>query len=396
MLPYLSRRYLIFVTNYKHLKSSIFIRQISTISPLGSTAEEVWDSYLKGIPKFERRQDDWMAGVPGALEEKIVNLKQEPSYKELDRSVLLAILAAREMKDCLSDGNIGVNIGSSRGATQLFEKYHQQFQEKGKVSPFSSPTTTLGNISSWVGQDLGLQGVQIGHSVTCSTALHAMLNGIAWLQSGMADGFIVGGSEAALTPFTLAQMKAMKLYSQSDNILACESMRFQKKKNTMILGEGVGLAMLESGNSNNAVALIKGVGYASESIRHGGDISEKAICFQKSMRNALKDAGLSEVDMLVMHAPGTAKGDLAEKNAIDLVFGKQLPLLTSNKWLIGHTFGASGMLSVEMGVLMLQHNKFIENPFYSNARHLPTRLNTVMINAVGFGGNAVSIIIEKP
>lgn len=396
MLPFVSRRYLIFVTNYKLLKSSIFIRQISTISPLGSTAEEVWDSYLKGIPKFERRQDDWMAGVPGALEEKIVNLKQEPSYKELDRSVLLAILAAREMKDCLSDGNIGVNIGSSRGATQLFEKYHQQFQEKGKVSPFSSPTTTLGNISSWVGQDLGLQGVQIGHSVTCSTALHAMLNGIAWLQSGMADGFIVGGSEAALTPFTLAQMKAMKLYSQSDNILACESMRFQKKKNTMILGEGVGLAMLESGNSNNAVALIKGVGYASESIRHGGDISEKAICFQKSMRNALKDADLSEVDMLVMHAPGTAKGDLAEKNAIDLVFGKQLPLLTSNKWLIGHTFGASGMLSVEMGVLMLQHNKFIENPFYSNARHLPTRLNTVMINAVGFGGNAVSIIIEKP
>ena len=396
MLPFVSRRYLIFVTNYKLLKSSIFIRQISTISPLGSTAEEVWDSYLKGIPKFERRQDDWMAGVPGALEEKIVNLKQEPSYKELDRSVLLAILAAREMKDCLSDGNIGVNIGSSRGATQLFEKYHQQFQEKGKVSPFSSPTTTLGNISSWVGQDLGLQGVQIGHSVTCSTALHAMLNGIAWLHSGMADGFIVGGSEAALTPFTLAQMKAMKLYSQSDNILACESMRFQKKKNTMILGEGVGLAMLESGNSNNAVALIKGVGYASESIRHGGDISEKAICFQKSMRNALKDADLSEVDMLVMHAPGTAKGDLAEKNAIDLVFGKQLPLLTSNKWLIGHTFGASGMLSVEMGVLMLQHNKFIENPFYSNARHLPTRLNTVMINAVGFGGNAVSIIIEKP
>ena len=87
---------------------------------------------------------------------------------------------------------------------------------------------------------------------------------------------------------------------------------------------------------------------------------------------------------------------MAEKNAIDIVFGKELPLLTSNKWLIGHTFATSGMLSVEMAVLMLQKNKFIENPFFANARHLPQELKTVMVNAVGFGGNAVSIILASP
>ena len=64
--------------------------------------------------------------------------------------------------------------------------------------------------------------------------------------------------------------------------------------------------------------------------------------------------------------------------------------------MLGHTFGASGMMSLEMAVLMIAHNTFVENPFYENARHLPEVLKTVMVNAVGFGGNAVSIIISKP
>jgi 3-oxoacyl-(acyl-carrier-protein) synthase len=63
---------------------------------------------------------------------------------------------------------------------------------------------------------------------------------------------------------------------------------------------------------------------------------------------------------------------------------------------VGHTFGASGMLNIEMGILMLKHNQFIENPFFSNERLLPRELKTILVNAVGFGGNAVSIIISKP
>ena len=115
--------------------------------------------------------------------------------------------------------------------------YHTDFLQTGKVSPFTSPTTTLGNISSWVSQELGTKGLQIDQSVTCSTAMHALLNGIAWLQADMAQGFLVGGSEAALTPFTIAQMQAIKLYSKAAHDSPCESMGFQKTKNTMVLRE---------------------------------------------------------------------------------------------------------------------------------------------------------------
>jgi 3-oxoacyl-(acyl-carrier-protein) synthase len=55
-------------------------------------------------------------------------------------------------------------------------------------------TTTLGNISSWVAHDLQSSGPEISHSITCSTALHAVLNG-CMVEIRMIDKFMVGGSE---------------------------------------------------------------------------------------------------------------------------------------------------------------------------------------------------------
>jgi 3-oxoacyl-(acyl-carrier-protein) synthase len=94
-----------------------------------------------------------------------------------------------------------------------------------------------------------------------------------------------------------------------------------------------------------------------------------------------------------MHAPGTIKGDLTEYKAVQKVFGEHLPLLTTNKWKIGHTFGASGMLSIEMAIMMLQKQVFIGVPF-SEAQIQKKPLKKIMVNAVGFGGNAVSILLS--
>ena len=118
------------------------------------------------------------------------------------------------------DMNMGINFGSSRGATELFEKYFEEFRNTQQVSTFTSPATTLGNIASWVAHDLQLQGPEISHSITCSTGLHAVLNGIAWLQAGFSQSFLVGASEAPLTPFTLAQLAALKVYSNYKDVFA--------------------------------------------------------------------------------------------------------------------------------------------------------------------------------
>jgi 3-oxoacyl-(acyl-carrier-protein) synthase len=287
----------------------------------------------------------------------------------------------------------GINIGSSRGATSLFEKHHIDFLKSGKSATLASPTTTLGNISSWVAHDLQSQGPEISHSITCSTALHALLNGVAWLRSGMADKFLVGGSEAPLTDFTVAQMQAMKIYAKENQMYPCRAFDLEKKHNTMILGEGASVCCLEIGKKENAIAFIEGIGYATEMLEHNTSISAEATCFQKSMQMALQETKLSEVDVIVMHAPGTIKGDLSEYNAIQKVFGNNLPLLTTNKWKIGHTLGASGMLGIEMALMILQQQQFIPVPF-AEVQSEKRKIRKILVNAVGFGGNAVSILVS--
>jgi len=327
---------------------------------------------------------------------KIEALKQSDSkYKFLDNSVLYAMEASRsaiEQAGWTSNDVFGINIGSSRGATNLFEKHHKEYLDTGKAQTLASPTTTLGNISSWIAHDLQSSGPEISHSITCSTALHAVLNGIAWLKSGMVDKFLVGGSEAPLTDFTIAQMRALKIYSRADDVYPNRALDLDKTQNTMILGEGAAVCCLEIGKKENALAFIEGIGYATEVLEHNISISAEATCFQKSMKMALKNTKLSDVDAIVMHAPGTIKGDLTEYKAIQKVFGESLPLLTTNKWKIGHTFGASGMLSLELAILMMQRNTFIVVPF-AKAQKQTNPIKKVLVNAVGFGGNAVSVLL---
>ena len=108
---------------------------------------------------------------------------------------------------------------------------------------------------------------------------------------------------------------------------------------------------------------------------------------------ALGELKPEDIDIIVTHAPGTIKGDQAEINAVKSVFKTNIPALTNNKWKIGHSLGASGMSNIEMAILMIQHQEFIAIP-YLEAK-VPKQINKVMVNAVGFGGNAVSIILSK-
>lgn len=391
----------------------ISITAISSISPLGISGNDIWNAYqneetLLRLKKFDNT-DFWVGSLTEEAKKDIELLKQSDSkYKNLDDSVLFALLVSRNAiakAGWVSGDNFGINIGSSRGATGLFEKYHQEFLQSGKSSTLASPTSTLGNIASWVAHDLQTQGPEISHSITCSTALHSLLNGVAWLRGGMADKFLVGGSEAPLTPFTIAQMNALKIYATAktkplssselvEENFPCRALDLQKTQNTMVLGEGASVACLEKGVPENALAIIEGIGYATEILEHNISISTDAVCFQRSMKMALGTMHPDEIDVIVMHAPGTIKGDLSEMNAIDKIFCNKKPFCTTNKWKIGHTFGASGMLSVELAVLMLQHQKAIKVPFMTY-NSVPNKIKKVLVNAVGFGGNAVSIVLKR-
>ncbi len=380
----------------------VSIMAMTSVSALGADRQQVWKSYLNRKPLIESRDfgkfSAYVSSIDNELWAEINALRDIKNYRELDPSVLLAIFVSRKAisQSGWNSEDIGINIGSSRGSTHLFEKYHREFLESKQelASTLSSPTTTLGNLSSWVGHDLQSKGPTISHSIACSTALHGILNGIAWLNSGMSRYFLSGGSEASNTPFTVAQLKALRIYAEQDGEFPCRTLDPTKRSNSMVLGEAAAVFCLEKGRNAGALAFIEGVGYATEPLTHNISISADAKCFQRSMHMALEGTDPGEIDAIVTHAPGTLKGDSSELLAIQKVFRDHQPALTSNKWIIGHTLGASGAMSLEMAVLMMNRQKFIDIPFVEG-QTAPKALNKVLVNAVGFGGNAVSLIVTR-
>lgn len=393
-------------------KEHIVIRGCGAISPQGHDAATTAQAYLSGRPAFSNRlHQQVQTPIAQIAAEAEVQLQQlitaNPMYRQLDRSVLLAVYAAKQAvaqagwvgsQNNLQEG-MAVNIGSSRGATGLFEHHYDSYQQ-GHLSPSASPTTTLGNLSSWVAHAVNAGGAQISHSITCSTALMAVANGVAWLKSGMADRFLAGGAEAPLTDFTLAQMKAVGIYSRlQDTAYPCQPYG-TSGQNTFVLGEGAAVLALEKASEEDLKPgdiIMEAIGYGFEQIESKTGISAEGINFQKSMRHALAQLGKNDcsIDAIITHTPGTLAGDRAELAAIRTVFPDQTPFITTNKWLLGHTLGASGALSLQYAIHILRHQQIPLPPYPISLSTPPAaHLRRIMVNAAGFGGNAASLIIS--
>jgi 3-oxoacyl-[acyl-carrier-protein] synthase II len=387
------------------MQEKIIITGMGSISSMGSSQEEIWKNYdtqtTRITPCCFNNCDTWVGKLHPNQEELLKNLRKEnPQFRRLDKTVLLSIISARQAVKNAGWGeekNISINLGSSRGATQLFEKYHKNFVQNkdDRLTPLVSPTTTLGNISSWVAYDIGSKGASFSHSITCSTALHSILNGIAWLTSGMTTKFMAGGAEAPLSDFTIAQMRALRIYSEEKGSFPSLPIEKNKTTNSLVLGEAAAVFCLEKDKGQHRQATIQGFGFSTELIEHNVSLSAEAECLKEAMKMALKNANLETVDSIVMHAPGTLKGDVSEYKAIQHLFGEKIPHLISTKYTTGHTFGASGAISIELAILMLKNKKLINLPYESFSAGNKNNPTNIMVNATGFGGNAVSIILSK-
>lgn len=393
-------------------KKHIVIRGCGAISALGYDTASIAQAYTSGKPVFKtlfhQGQPTPVAALPAEAESKLQLLqKLNPAYKQLDRSVLLAIYAAQEATKQAGwssinqvEHGLGVNIGSSRGATGSFE-YHLKSFQNDQLTASASPTTTLGNVSSWVAHAVNAGGAQISHSITCSTALMAVANATAWLKAGMATRFLAGGSEAPLTDFTIAQMKAIGIYSkQHDQLYPCQPYA-PIKQNTFVLGEGAAvfaLELLPESEITPGTVIVEAIGLGFESIKSKTGISSDGLNFQQSMLHALKQLPESDqqVDLIITHTPGTAAGDAAELQAISTIFSDISPSLSTNKFLLGHTLGASGALSMHYAMYIFQSQSIITANYPTKLPFISTnqKYKRIMVNAAGFGGNAASIILK--
>ena len=393
----------------------ILLRGRGRVCALG-TGEQ---AYSAATPSFTMRRQGAalvaVAALPDALSEQVATLsRQHPAYRQLDRTVLLAMLAAQQASAAAGwrsspAGTLAVSIGSSRGATSRLEHYHHEFLTTGRAALAASPLTTLGNVASWVAFDAdSAAGAALSHSSTCSSAFQALGNAVAWLRAGMAERFLAGGAEAPLTPFTLAQMQALGIYSPF------EATQFPcrpgaGKPSTFVLGEGAAVFALEKVSrvalraerarfpASPPAFCLESVGFGFEATSSKAGLSAQGHHFQAAMRAALCQAACApaSVDAVVLHSPGTPAGDAAERQAIRAVFGDALPDITSNKWLLGHTLGASAALSLDYACFLLAAQTWPVAGFTTDLTRVASRpIRRVMVNAAGFGGNAASALVS--
>lgn len=416
------------MTNALRKNELIVIRGWGRVSALGTVAAPATESPAVDSPFSTHSTGLPVAALPAKAEAAVAELRRShPSYRQLDRTVLLALLAARQATAAAgwqvndpphpnpknekqtTHNEIAVSIGSSRGATSRLEQFHAEFLAEGVVSAAASPLTTLGNVASWVAFDAGTtDGAALSHSSTCSSAFQALGNAVAWLRAGMATRFLAGGTEAPLTDFTLAQMRALGIYSP----FAAANWPCRPgtgRPSTFVLGEGAAVFALEKigreellteqqQEPERPVFVLEGVGLAFEAIASKTGLSPDGQHFQQAIHQALRQAGLvpTNIDAIVLHSPGTPAGDAAERAALRAVFGETLPPLLSNKWLLGHTLGASAALSLDFALHILETQQWPVAPFTTDLATVHTQpLRRILVNAAGFGGNAASVVVAR-
>ncbi len=390
--------------------SRILIRGLSTISSLGASRAEVDDTVRRPVCRarlFGESSTRSVFPLTSCGDEALLRVANEERYVRLDRVTQLAVAAARGTlrPDIVARDSIGcVSIGSSRGATNTLEKTIRGCVESDpKVPTYTSPITTAGNISSWVAQEY-LAGaerdasslVSLNTSMTCSSAFHSLLVALAFVRSGMAETAIFGGAEACLTPYTLAHLEALRINAELGTDWPCRP-GSEGSGNTVVLGEGAGTALLcreDDFNMDGDLELL-GVGWALESTPTATGISADGASFEAAMTRAIQflPGGVS-VDCVVAHAPGSIRGDDAELSAIQRVFGRVMTC--STKHVTGHTYGASGMVSLGLAQSLLYGAKWPGFPYPCrfSADEAPSP-RVVLINTAGFGGNCISIVVGK-
>lgn len=384
----------------------LLIQKIGSISALGQSEEGILSAYYKdkNNSNISFKKNRPQGAISQNSEKYLKNVieKKFSESKDMDRVVLMALSCMSQYYKVEKSNKVLFCIGSSRGSTEVWEKQHSNFISNPKsIDIRTSPYTTLGNISSTLSKYFGeKENMGIDLSMTCSSGQLALLNGISWIQSGMADSAIVGGSEAPLTDFTFGQLDKMNLYSTIKEKNPCLALDTKKTKNTMVLGEGAAIFKLSDMKfAKKKEVQILGYGFYREELLSPTSVDNSGKGFYESMKMALKISNtndLSEIDTIIAHCPGTIKGDKAEITAIVDLFGKEKsPNITNNKWKIGHTYGASGSLSIEMAMVMIQEGKFIPCPFYENNKNEDISPKKVLVNTAGFGGVFCSILLSE-
>jgi 3-oxoacyl-[acyl-carrier-protein] synthase II len=310
----------------------------------------------------------------------------------------------------------GVIIGSGIGGSETIESGQARLAQKGPrgLDPFFVSKLLVNMAACTVSIRFGLKGPLSAPSVACSTGANAIGDAFRILQRGDADVMLAGGSEACLTPMAYGGFCANRSMSRRNDGVETASRPFDKNRDGFVMGEGAGVAIMESleharGRGARVYAELAGYGNTADAF-HFTAPDPSASGMIRAMRNALADAGLppEAIGHINAHGTSTVLNDKLESAAIQAVFGARAGAIkiSAVKSMIGHLLAAAGavefaaaVMSVHTGIVPPTIN--YEEPDPECPLDYVTRgaesidLRAALSNSFGFGGGNVCLAVKK-
>lgn len=315
---------------------------------------------------------------------------------------------------------IGSGIGSIEQCYQSGAAVYQandSTQQKYRLSAYQIPRLLVNLAAGHVSIQHKFRGPNHSTSTACTTGAHSIGDAYRLIRDSDADIMICGGTEASVTPISMALFSRCRALSTRHNSSPGTASRpFDNERDGFVMGEGSGMLVLEELNhaisrNANIYCEVGGYGYSGDAY-HITAPSSDGIGAQLCMLAALRNSGLqpSDISYINAHATSTPLGDEIEAYAISKVFAAHINKLyvSSTKGAVGHMLGAAGsvesifsILALKYGIIPPTLNLYNTNNTIKQLNHVALQskkvdnINAVMTNSFGFGGTNCSLIFKK-
>ncbi|NOD91842.1 beta-ketoacyl-ACP synthase II [Ruegeria sp. HKCCD4884] len=416
----------------------VVVTGLGLVTPLASGVEETWSRLLDGesgagpithfdavgsgvtttyaceVPRGDGTDgtfnpDDWMP----------------PKEQRKIEDFILYSIAAAEM--ACKDANwlpedeedrlrTGVLIGSGIGGLGSIANTANLIRDKGprRVSPFFIPGALINLASGQVSIRHGFKGPNHSVVTACSTGAHAIGDASRIIRAGDADVMVAGGGEGCICEIGIAGFNACKALSTKYADDPKKASRpYDVDRDGFVMGEGAGIVVLEDyehAKARGAKIYAEVLGYGmSGDAYHITAPSEDGDGAERSMKAALRSAGLEPKDLGYINAHGTSTmADTIELGAVERLLGDHASnaTMTSTKSATGHLLGAAGAIEAIFSILAIRDqvapptinldNPAVETPIdlAPNAKR-EREINVALSNSFGFGGTNASVIFGK-
>jgi len=401
---------------------------MGTINPLGKNVKDFWRGIRageNGISVLDRFDStDFTAKIAGQVKdfapEKTLETKEA---RRMDRFIQFAVIASIEaMADAgLAPGatepeRFGVILGNGIGGIETLEAQFKRVHEKGPkaVHPLFVPMMIANEAAGNVAIRFQAYGPCSVVVTACASSNDAI--GHAWtlIREGTADVMIAGGTEAPITPLSLAGFCQLQAVSTRNDAPEKASRPFDKNRDGFVMSEGAGVLVLEElehAKRRGARIYAELGGYGATCYaNHLTAPHPEGRGAIRAMGLAIAAAGLTPTDIDYVNAHGTSTqiNDSIETKAIKAAFGEHARKLkvSSTKSMHGHLLGAAGGVEAIVSIMAIREQFFPPTRNLDDADpacdldYVPHqghegRIRAAISNALGFGGHNSVVLFRE-